>query len=285
MNIAPACVECIVNQAERVGKTLHVNQKILTDLTDTARLMSKGFSFMQTPPEVATPVYEAMAKILHKKDIYDEIKELSTQKALALLPLLETKLKQSDDVFLTALKIAVAGNVIDLASEISFDLDEELEKIFHTDFSIDDSKRLDSLLSDAKKVVVLGDNAGEHVFDKLFIQTLQTLYPQIRFYYFVRGNPIINDVTLKEAKEIGFDEVCEVIDSGVDTPGFVYARANKKAQQLFDESDLVIAKGMGNYECLTPSHKSPIAFLLKVKCNVVASSLGKDVGDIIIKLI
>ena len=182
---------------------------------------------------------------------------------------------------MTALKIAVAGNVIDLASEITFDLDEELEKIFHTDFAVDDSKKLAALLQKAKNVVVLGDNAGEHVFDKLFVETLQKLYPQIEFFYFVRGKPIINDVTRKEAEEIGFDAVCEVVDSGVDTPGFVYSRANERAQRLFDSADVVVSKGMGNYECLIPSHKSPIVFLLKVKCNVVAAAIGKEVGSII----
>ena len=278
-------MECIVNQAERVGKTLHCDENTTSKLVDTARSMSKHFSFSQTPPEVATPVYETMAKILHKEDIYEEIKTLSTKKALSLLPSLQKRLEESEDLLTTSLKIAVAGNVIDLASEITFDLDEELEKIFHTGFAIDDSKKLKTLLEKAHNVVVLGDNAGEHVFDKLFIQTLQQLYPNIKFHYFVRGKPIINDVTLQEAKAIEFEKVCEVIDSGVDTPGFVYARANKKAQTLFDRADVVISKGMGNYECLTPSHKSPIAFLLKVKCNVVAASLGKNVGDIVCKVI
>ncbi len=278
-------MECIINQAERVGRTLHADETTTQKLIATARSMSEHFSFSQTPPEVATPVYEAMADILHKEDIYDEVKALSTKKALMLLPSLQKRLEQSDDRFNTALKIAVAGNVIDLASEITFDLDEELEKIFHTDFAVDDTKELHRLLHKAKHVVVLGDNAGEHVFDKLFIQTLQNLFPSVCFHYFVRGKPIINDVTLKEAQEIDFDAVCEVIDSGVDTPGFVYARANKHSQELFDSADLVISKGMGNYECLTPSHKSPIAFLLKVKCNVVATSLGKEVGDIVCKII
>ena len=278
-------MECIINQAERVGRTLHTDEQTTQKLVQTARLMSEHFSFSQTPPEVATPVYEEMARILHKEDIYDEIKALSTKKALSLLPLLEKQLEKSDDTFMTALKIAVAGNVIDLASEMTFDLDEELAKIFHTDFAVDDSKKLSQLLDMAKDVVVLGDNAGEHVFDKLFVQTLQKLFPQIKFYYFVRGKAIINDVALKEAKEIGFDAVCEVVDSGVDTPGFVYSRANERAKELFDAADVVISKGMGNYECLTPSHKSPIAFLLKVKCNVVATSLGRNVGDIVCKII
>ncbi len=101
----------------------------------------------------------------------------------------------------------------------------------------------------------------------------------------VRGLPIINDVTLEEAKEAGFDTLCTLVDSGVDTPGFVYGRANAQSRRLFDESDLVLTKGMGNYECLSPTHRSNLCYLLKVKCQVVAASLGRDVGDLVCKMI
>jgi uncharacterized protein with ATP-grasp and redox domains len=168
---------------------------------------------------------------------------------------------------------------------VEFDLKEELQKIFHTNLAIDDSKELKNLLKNSKEVVVLGDNAGEHVFDKLFIKTLKELFPHISFYYFVRGKPIINDVTVKEANDINFNEVCEVINSGVTTPGFVYDLASSEAQKLFKKCDLVISKGMGNYECLSPTFKSPVCFLLKVKCGVVANSLTKEIGDIICKII
>ncbi len=285
LKIAQECVECIINQSARVANTLGVDEALGKSLIEAAKEMSRDFSFSKTPPEVATPVYHKLAQMLHTDDIYEEIKRLSTQKALAFVPILEEKIETSSEPFITAVKIAVAGNVIDLASEVMFDLEEELEKIFRTDFAIDDTKLLEKKLSNAKNVVVLGDNVGEHVFDKLFIQTLQKLFANITFHYYVRSKPIINDVTPKEAKEIGFEQVCHVVDSGVDTPGFVYERATKEAQRLFDDADVVISKGMGNYECLSPSHKSPIAFLLKVKCSVVAASLGKEVGDIVCKIV
>ncbi len=285
VNITATCVECIINQSRRVGETLRLSEERVKELVAVTTKMSASFSFHKTPPEVATPVYRELAKIVGKKDLYDEVKRHSTQKALSLLPRLEKELQNAQNPFITALKIAVAGNVIDLASEVSFDLDEELEKIFHTDFAEDDSDSLHNTLQSAKNVVVLGDNAGEHVFDKLFVKTLQKLFPHIEFYYFVRGEPIINDVTYDEAIAIGFEKVCTVIDSGVPTPGFVYDLATNEAKKLFDTADAVISKGMGNYECLTPSHKSPIFFLLKVKCSVVAASLGLEVGDLVCKKI
>jgi len=285
MKIANECVDCIINQSVKVADAIDADKTLKNNLVSTVKKMSKSFSFSQTPPEIAADVYEKMAEIAQKQDLYAEVKELSTQKARSFVPYLQEKLLTCNDKLLTATKIAVAGNVIDLAAQVEFDLREELDKIFHTEFSHNDFEKFQTELESAKSVVILGDNVGEHIFDYLFIQTLQELYPKLTCNYMVRGTPIINDVTCKEAKEAGFDKLCNLVNSGVNTPGFVYNRATKEAQKLFDAADLVISKGMGNYECLSPSHRKNICFLLKVKCNVVANSLGKEVGDIICKLI
>ena len=284
MNIDEACVSCIINQSAKVASAIGADKELSHKLTSTVENLSKDFSFDENPPEIASYVYEKMAEIANKTDLYDEIKELSTQKALSFVPLLKEKLAASEDKLLTATKIAVAGNVIDLAAAVEFCLDEELDKIFHTDFAHNDMDILETELKNAKSVVVLGDNVGEHIFDYMFVQTLIELYPDASYTYMVRGTPIINDVTMKEAKECGFDTLCNLVDSGVNTPGFTYNRANADARKLFDEADLVISKGMGNYECLTPFAREKICCLLKVKCGVVAASLEKEVGDIICKM-
>lgn len=285
MNIDEACITCIINQSAKVAGAIDADEKLTQKLTSTVESLSKDFSFKQNPPEIASYVYEKMAKIANKKDLYDEVKALSTQKALSFVAILKEKLFSSNNKLLTATKIAVAGNVIDLAAAVEFSLEEELEKIFYTDFAHNDINLFKVELEGAKKVVVLGDNVGEHIFDYMFIETLQELYPSIEFTYMVRGNPIINDVTMKEAQECGFDTLCNLVDSGVNTPGFAYSRANRKAQELFDKADLIISKGMGNYECLTPQKRGNICFLLKVKCGVVGASLKKEVGDIICKMV
>lgn len=284
MKIDEACVGCIVNQSFKVANAIGADRTLSNKLTSTVEMMSKNFSYQQTPPEIAADVYEVMADIANKTDLYDEVKVHSTKKALSFIPFLQERLLQSDNKLLTATKIAVAGNVIDLAAEVEFDLHEELENIFHIDFAHNDFEAFEKQLQSANKVLIIGDNVGEHIFDHLFIQTLQELYPNKEFTYMVRGTPIINDVTIKEAKEAGFDKLCNLVDSGVNTPGFAYPRATKEAQKLFDNADLVISKGMGNYECMSPAKRENICFLLKVKCSVVAASLGKNIGDIICKL-
>ena len=284
MNIDEACVSCIINQSARVADAIGAEEELSQKLTSTVEKLSHDFSFEQNPPEIASYVYEKMALLANKTDLYEKHKELATTKALSFVPLLKEKLVQSKSKLLTATKIAVAGNVIDLAAAVAFDLEEELEKIFHTSFAHNDFNTLETALKKAKKIVVLGDNVGEHIFDYMFIEVLQELFPLLSITYMVRGNPIINDVTMKEAKECGFDTLCNLVDSGVNTPGFAYTRANKEAQELFDKADLIVSKGMGNYECLSPSRRDNICFLLKVKCGVVANSLNKEIGDIICKM-
>lgn len=285
MNIDEACITCIINQSVKVADAINADAELTHKLTSTVKEMSKTFSYSNNPPEIAADVYEKMALLASKDDLYDELKELSTQKALSFVPLLKSKLQKTDNKLLVATKIAVAGNVIDLAAEVEFDLEEELHKIFDTEFAHNDFELMRENLESAKSVVVLADNVGEHIFDYMFIETLKELYPDAEYSYIVRGTPIINDVTMKEAKEAGFDKLCNLVDSGVNTPGFTYSRATKKAQTLFDSADIVISKGMGNYECLSPSHKQNICFLLKVKCGVVANSLNAQIGNIICKIV
>ena len=285
MTIDEACVGCIINQSVKVADAIHASETLKNELTSTVTEMSSDFSFDDNPPEIASYVYEKMAEIANKTDLYDEVKELSITKALSFIPLLKEKLLSTNNKLLTATKIAVAGNVIDLAAAVEFDLEEELSKVFHTEFAYNDFDLMQEKLLTAKSVLVIGDNVGEHIFDYLFIETLKELYPNAKYSYMVRGNPIINDVTISEAKEAGFDELCELVDSGVNTPGFAYSRANSYSKELFDSVDLVISKGMGNYECLSPSHRKNICFLLKVKCEVVANSLNKEIGDIVCKMV
>ena len=284
MKIDTACIECIINQSYKVANAIGADKSLTNKITSTIKEMSKNFSYDDNPPEIASYVYEKMAQLANKKDLYDEVKKLSTKKAISFVPLLKEKLQKSDNKLLTATKIAVAGNVIDLAACVEFDLDEELQKIFDTEFAYDDFNRFEIEIKKAKEILVIGDNVGEHIFDYMFVETLQELFPHVDVHYMVRGNPIINDVTMQEAQEAGFDKLCNLVDSGVNTPGFAYDRASLYAKELFDNVDLVISKGMGNYECLTPSHRGNIFFLLKVKCGVVASSLDKEIGDIICKI-
>ena len=281
MRMTPTCVACIFNQALRVCETLKVDATTTKAVLDAVGCMIPEWHFDETPPQVAARSYPKIAEILQTDDIYRHFKQEATEHAKAFLPLIQKRIDQSNDRFMAALKAAVAGNVIDLAAVASFDLEEEVNKVFDTPFAIDDSEGLRNALQNARTLLVVGDNAGEHLFDKAMMATFKQLYPQLHIYYAVRGAPIINDVTMADASAAKIDEVAEIIDSGVDTPGLDLARINEEMRQIYENSDVVLAKGMGNYESLNDISTRSTWYLLKVKCDVVAASLKRRVGDIV----
>lgn len=284
MTIQNECIGCIAAQSRRVCDAIHADTALTNEIVQYVETALQDADFTLSPPVIAAPLYEAMAKLADTNDLYAHQKQHATDQAKSYIPFLNETIGQSDDPFIATLKTAVVGNVIDLAAEVSFDLHDAIMSVFNTPFAHDDTEALRNSLHHAKRILYIGDNAGEHLFDALAIQSLQKLYPDLVFTYMVRGNPIINDVTMKEAVEAGMEKICFLMNSGVPTPGFVYELASPEAQAVFDTADLIIAKGMGNYECMTPYRRQNICFLLKVKCSVVANSLARNIGDIVCKL-
>lgn len=284
MTIQNECIGCIASQSRRVCEAIHADEILTSSIVNFVETSLQSADFTLSPPVIAAPLYEHMAVLAKTNDLYEHQKQHATDQAHTYIPFLKETIDQSNDPFIATLKTAVVGNVIDLAAEVSFDLHDAITSVFNLPFEWDDTQELKRILAHAQTVLYIGDNAGEHLFDALAIQSLQKLFPTIAFTYMVRGNPIINDVTMKEAQEAGMDKICSLVNSGVPTPGFVYSLASTEAQALFDTVDLIIAKGMGNYECMTPQKRENICFLLKVKCSVVAASLGKNIGDIVCKL-
>lgn len=283
MNITDECVRCIVGQIEKATKLLNIEENLSKEIMAEVEKKSLNFDFKEVPPFVAKDVYELLAKKINKEDPLENLKQESIKKALNFVPFLEKKIEDSQDKLFTAIKAAVAGNVIDFATTKQFSLDQEIDSIFETDFAINDYEIFKKELEKTNSLIILADNAGENVFDKILIKTLKKLYPNIKIYYGTRGKAIINDISIKEALQIGIDKYCKVISTGVDTPGLLKKRASKEFLELFNNTPLILSKGMGNFECLEEHQDKKIFFLFKVKCDVVANKISRTVGEIVLK--
>ncbi|RUM62954.1 MAG: hypothetical protein DSZ05_09390 [Sulfurospirillum sp.] len=283
MHIEPDCIACIFNQALRVTKALELSPEASKQLLDEAACMLPSFSLDLTPPQNATPMYEKFSLILGREDIYAQQKKEAIAKAESLLPYCQKHISQSSDPLVTAAKIAVAGNVIDLASEYEYDLEEEIAGVLDATFAIDQIAELTQRIAKSDTIVYLADNAGENVFDRLYMQTIKAHYPDTKIYYFVRSRPIINDICVKDLENDPVHEVATVVDSGVHTPGIVVDALGEEAKRLFFSAGCIISKGMGNYECLSDCKVDSLYYLLKVKCQVVARSLSLQPGDLVCK--
>lgn len=229
-------------------------------------------------PQCAHDIQELYRSYVNDPDPFWDAKRESNDIALAMYGDLSKKVAESDDPFLTALRLAIAGNIIDFAVNDSCDLDGTLERVLHSELAVDHSLQLKQALKRAKSVLYIGDNAGEIVFDKLFIS--QIAHPGLVFS--VRGGPAINDATMEDAEYTGMTSLAKVISSGHASPTTDLSRSGEEFQRYFREADLIISKGQGNLEGLIGEADGRIFFLLMAKCNVISEYLGIETGSFVV---
>ncbi len=272
------CIPCFMQQALRAGRMSTESEEQQKQILDEVGKIIPNFSLKYTPAEYGSEVYKIIKNVTGVADPYKQIKEDSIKDAKELIPYLKDIISKSDNRLLTAVRIAIAGNIIDFGVNEAFSLKEDIEKILVQDFAISDFNYFKSAVRKAKNILYIGDNAGESVFDKLLIEEMSNK----NITYAVREIPIINDSTYEDAINSNLNEVATIISSGVTAPGTILSQCNKEFLKLFETADLVISKGQGNYEGLSDV-KRPLFFLLKAKCEVIAKDLNVKKNDIILK--
>jgi len=275
------CLPCFMNQIVRVGRLLKLSE---TDCLAMMREFAGQFDELELvdpPPKTSIRIYDMICRYTGLEDPFREIKDESTQKALALYPGLKQRVEESSKPLSLAAKFAVAGNVIDFGVASQFDLDAEIERVVKSGaFGRWEEELFFSSLKEAQWLLYLGDNTGETVLDRLFIETIvkETETPVI---YVVREKPIINDAVLADAAAAGIDVCAKIISSGCGAPGTVLELCSPEFLDCFHGAPLIVSKGQGNFETLSEID-APIFFFLKAKCQVVAEHIGVELGDLVL---
>jgi len=192
-------------------------------------------------------------------------------------------IQDSRDPLLQAFKISAAGNIIDFGAHSSVDVEAEIKKMPELSFSINDYSKFKEEVSGSELLLFIGDNAGEIVFDKLLIEILKKQYPELEIIYAVRGGPVLNDVTAADAEYTGISKLVKVISSGSATAGTILNECSGEFLGVYESADIVISKGMGNYETLNGETVKNIYFILKIKCDLIARNTGARVNEMIFK--
>ena len=270
------CIPCFMQQALRVGRLSTDNENQIKKILDNVGCMIQDLPMESSPPEISMQMYNKIKEITNNPDPFADAKIDHIDKALKLYPHMEDILDESDDPLLDAVKISIAGNIIDLGAAKTFNIEEDILKSLHEDLKINDFPEFKKALKNSKNIVYLGDNSGEAVFDKLLIEQIGK-----PMFFAVRKQPIINDITKKEAAMIGIDEVANVVSSGTSAPGTVLNTCNSDFIEILENADMIISKGQGNYESLSDTNY-PIFFLLKAKCGVIARDIGVEEDSLIL---
>ncbi|MFO7657225.1 MAG: ARMT1-like domain-containing protein [Bacteroidales bacterium] len=265
------CVKCLILQANKLLEKHRIHDDDARDIIVRFRLfIDEHKNNNLTAPEAACLLHRMVKKVTNTNDLYAKEKKDYNNLMLSFEENTRDIIFRSENPFRTALRYALAGNIIDFGPPEPFDVFKALSEAAHLQPAIDHSALLLDELKKASTVLYLGDNAGEIVLDKLFIETIN--HPNL--WFAVRGGNVLNDITLVDAKKVGIDKLAHIISNGYDAPSTILDRCSAEFRSKFEEADIIISKGQGNLEGLIGNTDKKIFFLLMVKCNVIAEMIG-----------
>lgn len=273
MEIGLECLPCVLNHTIAASRLATDDEKLHDKiLQEMIEIMTKVDDY-DYAPQLFRAAQQMIASHTGVSDPYKEVKKDHIEAVLNYYPQLLSFLESKEDKLYWALKAAAAGNCIDLGIFAEVDIDGIIEKELEGPFAKDDYPYFLKKLKTAKNILILADNAGESVFDRMLIEQL----PDISITYAVKDKPIINDVLIEDAIASKIDAI--IISSGSDVLGTIVSEGTKEFQAIYKKADIIISKGQGNFETLSEENEREVFFLFKSKCALVTRLLDVELGD------
>jgi len=280
MKVYYECAPCFLRQAKEALDLATDNQSLKMEIMEElVGVVYNDFHKGAVSNVVGTRIHRIIKDRTGNEDPYLLEKRKGNEIALKFLPKIK-KILNGRDGLETYIKAAITGNLIDFgALGVNFDVEKAICKNMEKEIALNQIDKLENELKSAKSVLYLADNSGEIVFDKLLIEKLKDYDVDVTVA--LKEKPILNDACIEDAVQIGLDEVAKLVSTGTDSIGILYADISEEFKKIFEEADLVISKGLGNYEGITEMElgDKPVFCLFNVKCNAVAKSVGANVGD------
>lgn len=280
------CFPCFERQASDACGLCAIDAEQTAAVIESVRAKLRSFPHSHSPVEMAVEIHEQVRTAAGQRDPYAAIKKVSNQACRESMNLLSESMAWSLDPFETATKLAIAGNVIDFgvyspSDPSRRDVIRSAQSTMGEPLTGSPLTEFKALAARAETILYVGDNAGECFLDTFLLDQL----PLDKLTYAVRGSPVLNDATIKDAQAAGIHKRCEIVDTGDNTPGVLLERCSTEFRKIFDDADLVIAKGQGNYESLSETPAKTCVFLTKVKCPVIGKDIGYSTGSNVIRII
>ena len=281
MKLYAECLPCLLKRVYYETKLID-DRKSFEILKVCAKIIGKDAGSGVVSAIIATKVHKVTYNMLGNSDPYREIKDASNRVALKLYPRAERFVNNSKDPFKAAVIVSIVGNIFDYGVTDFRDpklLFKSFDKMCAEGLGHDDLPAIKKILKKSKKVVYFTDNCGEIVFDRLLLKELKNRGMHITLV--PKGVPILSDATADDVRKIGLQEYAdEIVPTEHFAVGVDVKRMSGKFKMILDEADLIICKGMANYEALSETKYRPVAYLMRSKCEPVALALGvkKDVN-------
>jgi uncharacterized protein with ATP-grasp and redox domains len=284
MQITPTCVPCLLKRVT-FEANLCDGKKVPGALKASCKVFSERYTGKECSAIIATEVHRAAYKALGCKDPYRKVKHESNEVAKSLLPKARKYLAKSSDKLTAAMRLSIIGNILDFGIGMKYhgpkDLIKHFDSLYTEGLGRNDIPKFRHLLKKGARVVYFTDNCGEIIFDGILLLVLRDMGVKVTLV--AKGEPILTDATVEDIKRYGIDKmVDEVLDTGTFAVGVDLKKMPKRLRQRLKEADLVISKGMANYESFSDEKIRPIVHMLRTKCVPVAQSMGlpKDISAI-----
>jgi hypothetical protein len=286
MKISPKCPACLLNRVYVESKMATSDEvKIHSAVEESLRVLEKRFPLKEINALIATEMHRKVYEILGVKDPYKKLKERANSISLRFLPLIKDFVGRQKDSFRAGAIASIIGNTFDYGVMGHSVVEDNFMRYFRKQYEKELAvNHLDEIKELCKgKVVYLTDNAGEIVIDTIFMEEIKKICERLTVV--VRGKPILSDATLEDARLAGVDSIAdELLTNGEGAIGIIEEELPEETLKRLENADVIVAKGMANYECLLEARFKPIAFLLTAKCEPVASSIGVGIGDMVAML-
>ncbi|OIO00377.1 hypothetical protein COY52_05710 [Candidatus Desantisbacteria bacterium CG_4_10_14_0_8_um_filter_48_22] len=273
------CIACFYKQAKRTTNLVTDDPEKLKEINRKIASYLKGVSLKRAPADLSTWTVKFVYGVTGCADPYKKLKDKYNRIAKKAIPWLKKMVVNAPDPILMGLKVAVAGNIIDLGILTEFDLDGTIKKAIGGGFPLKSYKEFRKVLDRSKKILYILDNSGEIVFDRPLIEELIKNHAVTAA---VKSGPILNDATMEDAAFAGLTKITRVIKTGNSCLGVNWRLSSKEFKKAFREAGLIISKGQANYETLDGMKtKAPVFFLMQSKCPVVAKYMGVKLGVVL----
>jgi len=286
MRFSADCVPCLLNRVIYQTDLVDPSRRDVA-VAEALKIIAEGYPKGINSAKLASKVHKKAYEAAGSDDPYLDLKRRSNEAVSKVVPEAKAFIESSKDRLEAACIVAIAGNVMDFGIKVGMDGPEEFTKEFRSliaqGLQVNDVGRLRELLRGAKRAHYLLDNCGELILDRFLVEEIRSM--GIEVIGVVKGEPILTDVTAAELIATGMDKVFDSwTTTGVFAVGLDLDRVPSLRRDL-EASDLIISKGMANFEALSDDRLPKVAFLLRAKCRPVAKAIGAEKDQNVVRVI
>lgn len=272
MRLTSDCIACLLDKQQGRVAAFNDEKKKTIYMKEVAAALGASED-EDSAPYMVYVFNEIYKKYFGEPTDYRDVKKEYNQYVLSMEQRLQGEIRKAQDPLKQAIVYARIGNYIDFGAMQHVDKEQFLALFQEEEKNVLDERVYQLFLEDCAKVekfLLLADNSGEIVLDKLFILELQKRFPKLRIQVMVRGGEVLNDATMEDAEEVGLSEIVPIISNGNSVAGTVEKMMPKEAVKVLDDADIIFSKGQANFETMNGCGRN-IYYSFLCKCELFAA--------------